>query len=53
MKKNYEAPKAEVVSFAKKDVVTSSGFIFDWNLPEIDLGGDGWIWDENGGIFRL
>ena len=53
MKKNYMAPKAVLVAFAKKDVITSSGFIFDWELPEIDLGGDGWIWEEDGGILKL
>ena len=49
----YGMTEEEIVAFAKKDVITSSGFIFDWNLPEIDLGGDGWFWDENGGIFKL
>ncbi len=46
MKKNYEAPEAEVLTFAKEDVITSSGNIFDWELPSIDLGnGDGgWEW---------
>ncbi len=52
MKKNYASPKAEVVSFAKKDVITSSG-LFDWDLPTIDLGGDGWIWSEDGGSFKM
>ena len=53
MKKNYIAPKAEVVTFAKEDVITGSGFLFDWDLPEIDLGGEGWTWSENGGEFKL
>ena len=52
MKKNYETPKAEILAFAKEDVITSSG-IFDWELPKIDLGGDGWIWNEDGGIFKV
>ena len=52
MKKNYDAPKAEVVTFAKEDVITSSGFLFDWELPSIDLGGDGWTWSEDG-VFKV
>ena len=40
MKKAYEAPVAEVVTFAKEDVITSSGNIFDWETPSVDLGGD-------------
>ena len=51
MKKTYLSPKAEVITFAKEDVITSSGFLFDWNLPSIDLGGEGWQWSENGDSF--
>ena len=46
MKKTYTAPKAEVVTFAKEDVITTSGFIFNWETPSIDLGGGNWSWDE-------
>lgn len=53
MKKKYVSPKAEVVTFAKEDVITSSGFLFDWNLPSIDLGGDGWQWSEDGTSFNF
>jgi hypothetical protein len=53
MKKNYIAPKAEVVSFAKEDVITASGdTVFDWDMPTIDLGGD-WVWSEDGGALKM
>ena len=53
MKKNYIAPKAEVVSFAKEDVITASGdTIFDWDMPTIDLGGD-WVWSEDSGALKM
>jgi hypothetical protein len=53
MKKNYVAPKAEVVSFAKEDVITASGdTVFDWDMPTIDLGGD-WVWSEDGGALKM
>ena len=45
MKKTYTAPVAEVVTFAKEDVITSSGTLNDWNLPTVDLGGD-YTWGE-------
>ena len=41
MKKPYEAPMAEVVAFAQEDVITSSGNIFDWETPPVDVGNDG------------
>ena len=56
MKKIYLSPKAEVISFAKEDVITSSGFLFDWDLPSIDLGGNGdgdWSWSEDGDVLKL
>ena len=55
MKKNYEAPEAEVLAFAKEDVITSSGNLLDWELPSIDLGnGDGeWEWSEDISLFKL
>jgi hypothetical protein len=53
MKKNYIAPKAEVISFAKEDVITASGdTVFDWDMPTIDLGGD-WVWSEDGGALKM
>ena len=53
MKKNYVAPKAEVVSFAKEDVITASGHtVFDWDMPTIDLGGD-WVWSEDSGALKM
>ena len=52
MKKIYVAPEAEVVTFAKEDVITSSGFLFDWGLPPMDLGGD-CTWEENGEVYRM
>ena len=53
MKKNYVAPKAEVVSFAKEDVITASGdTVFDWDMPTIDLGGD-WVWTEDGESLKM
>ena len=44
MKKTYIAPKAELVRFAKEDVITSSGYIFEWETPSVDVGG-GFDWD--------
>ena len=44
MKKTYEAPVAEVVTFAKEDVITSSGYIFNWDTPSMGMGG--FSWDE-------
>ena len=53
MKKNYIAPKAEVVSFAKEDVITASGdMAFDWDMPTIDLGGD-WVWSEDSEALKM
>ena len=53
MKKNYIAPKAEVISFAKEDVITASGdTIFDWDMPTIDLGGD-WVWSEDSDALKM
>ena len=49
MKKNYVAPNAEVIAFAKEDVITGSNH---WELPEIDIGGD-WNWSEDTTILEL
>ncbi len=46
MKKTYEAPVAEVVTFAKEDVITSSGNIFDWETPSVDLGDGDFTWGK-------
>ena len=40
MKKIYLSPKAEVIAFAKEDVITSSGNLYEWDTPSVDLGGD-------------
>ena len=53
MKKQYIAPKAELVRFAKEDVITSSGFIFDWNTPSIDLGSGGFDWDTSKSPWKI
>ena len=49
MKKLYDYAKV----YGKKALVliTASGYLFDWNLPSIDLGGEGWQWSENGDSF--
>ena len=47
MKKTYLAPEAEVLTFAKEDVITSSGTLFDWDLPVIDLDNGSWNWNED------
>ena len=52
-KKNYLSPKAEVVTFAKEDVITSSGFLFDWGLPSIDLGGNDWNFSEDSEVLKM
>ena len=52
-KKEYTAPKAESIAFVKADVITASGYLFDWNLPSVDLGGDGFVWDENGQVLKM
>ena len=53
-KKLYVAPEAEVLTFAKEDVITSSG-PFDWDLPTVDLGGGNgdWEWSEDGDVLTL
>ena len=50
MKKNYIVPEAEVVAFAKEDVITASNgeTLFDWETPSIDLGGSNWSWSDEG-----
>ena len=55
MKKQYIAPEAEIVTFAKEDVITSSGFIFDWNTPSIDLGNNngGFDWDTSKSPWKI
>ena len=53
MKKIYDKPKAEILQFAEKDVITSSGNLFDWETPEIDLGGEGFYWSEDGSVFSV
>ena len=56
MKKIYLSPKAEVIAFAKEDVITASGdSIFDWHLPTIDLGADGGDvnWSEDGEVLKM
>ena len=48
MKKNYLAPKAELLTFGKEDVITSSGTVNVWNTPTIDLGTGGYAWETDG-----
>lgn len=52
MKKPYTTPVAEIVTFAKEDVITSSGNIFDWETPSVDLGGGNWTWDEGTSVWN-
>jgi hypothetical protein len=56
MKKTYLSPEAEVLAFAKEDVITASGdSIFDWHLPTIDLGTDGGdiSWSEDNEVLKM
>jgi len=55
MKKKYFAPEAELLAFAKEDVITSSGTLNDWNTPTVDVGdGDGdWNWSEDGTVLKM
>ena len=56
MKKNYISPEAEVLTFAKEDVITASGDqIFDWHLPTIDLGANGGDinWSEDSDVLKM
>ena len=55
MKKLYISPEAEILTFAKEDVITASGdSIFDWHLPSIDLGANGDInWSEDGEVLKM
>ena len=49
MKKVYVSPEAEILAFAKEDVITASG-PFDWNTPTTDAMGDGngdWEWSAS------
>lgn len=55
MKKVYVSPEAEILAFAKEDVITASG-PFDWNTPTTDAMGDGngdWEWSEDGNSFNF
>ena len=52
MKKIYNAPEAELVLFAKEDVITAS-VAFDLNLPTIDRGDAGREWSEDSEVFKL
>ncbi len=51
MKKTYVAPEAELLSFAKEDVITASNVLTDWNLPSVDLGD--WNFADDGSVFKL
>ena len=56
MKKAYVSPEAELLAFAKEDVITASGDqIFDWHLPTIDLGanGGGINWSEDSDVLKM
>ena len=56
MKKTYVSPEAELLTFAKEDVITASGDeIFDWHLPTIDLGADGGDinWSEDKDVLKM
>ena len=45
---------AEVLTFAKEDVITASGDqIFDWQLPTIDLGSGNMNWSEDSDVLKM
>jgi hypothetical protein len=55
MKKTYLSPEAEVLAFAKEDVITASN-PYHWDMPTIDLGGgnNGDLeWSEDGESFTF
>lgn len=55
MKKTYTTPLAEMLIFVKKDVITSSGTLNDWNTPTVNVGdsnGD-WNWSEDGAALKM
>ena len=54
--KNYISPKAELLIFAKEDVITASGDqLFDWQLPTVDLGANGGDinWSEDDEVLKM
>ncbi len=51
MKKTYVAPEAELLTFAKEDVITASPVLDNWNLPSIDLGD--WNWADDDTVFKI
>ena len=52
MKKTYVAPEAELLRFAKEDVITASPTASgDWNLPSIDLGD--WNFSDDDSVFKI
>ena len=56
MKKIYVSPEAELLTFAKADVITASGDqIFDWQLPTVDVNasGDDVQWSEDSGVLKM
>ena len=56
MKKNYISPEAEVLTFAKEDVITASGNpLLDWQMPTIDLGANGGDvhWSEDNDVLKM
>ena len=56
MKRNYISPTAEILAFAREDVITASGdTIFDWQLPTVDLGADGGDvnWSEDNEVLKM
>ena len=50
-KKKYIAPESEILSFSEKDVITSSGNLFEWELPSVDLGNEDSFWNTDGNVF--
>ena len=56
MKKLYISPEAEILTFAKEDVITASGdSIFDWHLPSVNVSADGddMNWSEDGEVLKM
>ena len=53
MEKKYISPEAKVLYCEKEDVITSSGTLFDWELPTIDLSESDLTFSEDGSVLRL
>ena len=53
MEKKYISPEAKNLRFGEADIITSSGELFAWELPMIDLSESDLTFSEDGSVLRL